>query len=54
MLLFTSSVDPSSQVTLKVYENGFRNNDLIATFVISYDVLCSSRSGRLLFEFINS
>jgi len=46
---FTSSVDPSSQITLKVYEkHGFRSDDLIATFVISYDVLRSSRNGRLL------
>ena len=53
MPVFTSSVAPSSQVTIKVYEkHGFRNDDLIATFVIFYDVLRSSRNGRLLLNLL--
>ena len=45
---FTSAVDSSSQVTLKVVEKHGFKDDHFATFVIPYDILRSSQNGLLL------
>ena len=45
---FTSAVDSSSRVTIKVVEKHSFKDDHFATFVIPYDILRSSQNGLLL------
>ncbi len=52
-LLASSTLGPSSQLILRVFEKNFvTSDDLLANFVISYKTLCSSQNSSFLVKFI--